>query len=61
MFENKFLRLYYMSIHDIPTLEEIKKTYQLKRKKSIKNAMKKSINDAVKDIKRKKRKPKRKT
>ena len=50
-----------MSIHDIPTLEDIKKTYQSKIKKSIKIAMKKSINDAVKDIKRKKRKPKRKT
>ena len=50
-----------MPFHDIPTLEDIKKTYQLKIKKSIKNAMKKSIIDAVKYIKRKKRKPKRKT
>ena len=41
-----------MPIHDIPTLEDIKKTYQLK--------IKKSIIDAVKYIKRKKRKPKRK-
>ena len=46
-----------MPIH---ILEDIKKRYQLKIKKSIKNAMKKSIND-VNDIKRKKRKPKRKT
>ena len=35
-----------------PKLEDIKKIYQLKIKKSIKNPMKKSINYAVKNIKK---------
>ena len=39
-------------MHILP-LEDIKKRNQLKIKKSLKNAMEKSIYDAVKDIKRK--------
>ena len=31
IFENKFLRLPYMPIHDIPTLEDIRKRSQLKK------------------------------
>ena len=50
-----------MHIHNIPTLKDIMRQYQLKRRKSIIDAMKISKNDAVKHIKRKKRKPKRET